>query len=156
MIRRLGVPLLVIGALLALTAAVACDGDNDTGGETTPAAAETPDSPDSTPDGTRDATPGSTPVATQDTDIDNIRTPGPPELDEELKATLRAEAEVVCPDENDLERCVVAYTLWATSPREMAMCVNDEGSWLFEVAQGSVGDTCTTNEGDIVAIVGGE
>lgn len=151
--RLVGVSLLVVGVLLALTAAAACDGDNDTGGETTPTAAETPDA---TSDGTRDTMPDSTPGATQDTTTDGIRNNVPEEPDEELEATLRAEAEALCPEGADMERCVGAYILWATGQREMAMCVNDEGGWFFEPAQGSIGGACSAGKGDIVAIVGGE
>jgi hypothetical protein len=136
--RLLLASLLVAAVLLALGAAAACDNDGDSVGEdgTTPAATVTPEvtPEESDENGTAD---GAT--------------------DEDPDATLRAEAEALCPAEF-LEPCAEAYIAFATGSLEAALCIFPEGKWAMVTPEGDIGDSCGTppDIGVIAAIVGGQ
>ncbi len=134
--RYLMVPLLVGVLLFALGAAAACDNGDDGNGEdgTTPAAVVTPDitPEDSGEDGTVDG-----------------------ESDEDLDATLRDEAEALCPPQF-LVACTGAYIAAAKGSLKAALCITPDGNWFIETPQGAIGDACSDADGVIVAIVGGE
>ena len=129
--------LLLVSLVAVLALAVACGDDGGDGEDTTtPAAAVTPEV---------------TPEESDETGTADGVT------DEDPDATLRAEAEALCPAEF-LEPCAEAYITFATGSLEAALCIFPEGKWAMVTPEGGIGDSCGTppDIGVIVAIVGGQ
>ncbi len=131
--------LVFVAALAVLgTIAAACNDNDGTPDQTTPAPDVTPVESDGVTDEVTPAAGGATPASGED-----------------LDRALRAEAAALCPEES-LEFCAEAYIIFATGTKEAALCITLDGKWFFEAPQGSVGDDCYSQaDATIVAIVGG-